>query len=221
MHPVFEKLKGQKDLLTPLLIVSEKNQGRIEEVVDLCRTFLSRTCVDHPDLLVFSPESGSKTYSMDTIRSLVQEAMLPPFEEKVRYFVLDQVDTMLPVHQNALLKVLEEHPPFAKFILISDSSAPLLPTVLSRLKKIFLEDEPSEKPPTPNFSLPFSEFHLEVQPLAETFSFVDMQGGEEVMHELDEKTLLWTIEGQKAQNLPIKKKHILEALYAKFKIENG
>jgi hypothetical protein len=135
--------------------------------------------------------------------------------------VLDQVDTMLPVHQNALLKVLEEHPPFAKFILISDSTAPLLPTVLSRLKKIFLEDEPSEKPPTPNFSLPFSEFHQEVQPLAETFSFVDMQGGEEVMHELDEKTLLWTLEGQKAQNLHIKKKHILEALYAKFKIENG
>jgi len=158
---------------------------------------------------------------MDTIRSLVQEAMLPPFEEKYRYFVLDQVDAMLPVHQNALLKVLEEHLPFAKFILISDSSAPLLPTVLSRVKKIFLEDKPSEKPLIPNFSLPFSEFHLEAQLSAETFSFVDLKGGEEVMHEMDEKTLLWTLEGQKAQNLHIKKKHILEALYAKFKIEKG
>ncbi len=219
MHPTIEKLKNQKELLTPLLIVSSHNTELLEETKALCHTFLKRKAIDHPDLLVFHPEQGSKTYAMDTVRSLIQEANLPPYEEKFRYFVLDRVETMLTVHQNALLKVLEEHPPFTKFILLANSTAPLLPTVLSRLKKIFLHQENGPRSLFPDFSLPFSHLHQNLQNSLESTSFVDFDRGEKVLHQLSEDSLRWTLEGQRAEELHIRKKNILEAFYAKFKTQ--
>jgi hypothetical protein len=219
LHPTIEKLKNQKELLTPLLIVSSHNTELLEETKALCHTFLKRKAIDHPDLLVFHPEQGSKTYAMDTVRSLIQEANLPPYEEKFRYFVLDRVETMLTVHQNALLKVLEEHPPFTKFILLANSTAPLLPTVLSRLKKIFLHQENGPRSLFPDFSLPFSHLHQNLQNSLESTSFVDFDRGEKVLHQLSEDSLRWTLEGQRAEELHIRKKNILEAFYAKFKTQ--
>lgn len=147
---------------------------------------------------------------------LIQEASLVPFEEPFRYFVLDQVDTMLPVHQNALLKVLEEHPPFIKFILLATSVSPLLPTILSRVKKFFLEGFAEQRAQFPDFTRPFSELHQEVQNFDEKYSFTDLENVEVVMHRLKQETLLWTLEGARAETMHIKKKHLLESFYALF-----
>lgn len=219
MHPTIDELKNQKDLLTPLLIVSSQNKNLLEDTKAFCQTFLKRKAIDHPDLLVFQPEPGSKTYAMDTVRYLIQEANLPPFEEKFRYFILDRVETMLPVHQNALLKALEEHPPFGKFILLAASTAPLLPTVLSRVKKIFLRQKIETISAFPDFSVPFSSLHQNLQNYDESTSFVQLKNGEEVFHKLSEDSLKWTLQGQRAEELYIKKKILLEALYAKCKTE--
>jgi len=221
LHPALENLKNSSDLLTPLLIVSDLEENLLEETRALCRSFLKRKAVDHPDVLFFQPERGSKTYSMETVRSLIQEVNLPPFEEKFRYFVLDKVEMMLPVHQNALLKVLEEHPLFIKFILLTSSTASLLPTVLSRLKKVFLNEKKSVKGAFPDFSLPFSGLYQALQNTEESSSFVELEGGSEIFDSLDEASLEWTLKGQRAEELYIKKKYLIEALYARLKIQNG
>jgi hypothetical protein len=220
LHPALENLKNSSDLLTPLLLVSDLQENLLEETKALCRSFLKRKAVDHPDLLFFQPEPGSKTYSMEMVRCLIQEANLPPFEEKFRYFVLDKVEMMLPVHQNALLKVLEEHPPFVKFILLTSSTASLLPTVLSRLKKVFLNAEKSIEGAFPDFSLSFSGLYQALQNYEESSSFVELEGGREIFHSLDEASLEWTLKGQRAEELYIKKKYLIEALYARLKIQN-
>jgi hypothetical protein len=53
----------------------------------------------------------------------------------------------------------------------------------------------------------------------ESSSFVDLKNGEEVLHQLSEDSLLWTLEGQRAEELNIRKKNLLEALYAKLKTQ--
>ena len=216
MNPIFRSLKEQNPLPSPLLLVGQKKEVLLEEAGDFCRSLLQRKATDHPDLMFFTVESGSKTYSMETIRMLIQEASLVPFEEPFRYFVLDQVDTMLPVHQNALLKVLEEHPPFIKFILLATSVSPLLPTILSRVKKFFLEGFAEQRAQFPDFTRPFSELHQEVQNFDEKYSFTDLENAELVMHRLKQETLLWTLEGARAETMHIKKKHLLESFYALF-----
>ena len=221
MNPIFERLKEQNPLQSPLLLVGRKKDLLLEQTKDFCRSLLKRKALDHPDLMFFSVESGSKTYSMETIRLLINEASLMPFEESFRYFILDEVDTMLPVHQNALLKVLEEHPPFVKFILLASSVSPLLPTVLSRVKKFFLEEIEGEKPRFPDFSRPFSELHLEVQNFEEKHSFTDLNNSAEVMRNLSNETLQWTLNGARAETMHIKKKHLFESLYALFHNQNN
>jgi len=216
LNPIFSRLKEQNSLPSPLLFVGQKKELLLEEVGDFCRSLIQRRAIDHPDLMFFTLESGSKTYSMETIRMLIHEASLVPFEEPFRYFVLDQVDTMLPVHQNALLKVLEEHPPFIKFILLATSVSPLLPTILSRVKKFFLEESAEQKARFPDFTRPFSELHQKVQNFDEKYSFTDLEDAEAVMHRLNRDTLLWTLEGARAETMHIKKKHLMESFYALF-----
>jgi len=216
LHPVFKELQAQDSLPSPLLIVSQKHEELVAQTVEFCRSRLRRKAKDHPDLMLFTIEPGSKTYSLDTIRQIIDEMTLPPFEEKFRYFILDQVETMLPVHQNALLKALEEHPSCVKCILLARSAAPLLQTILSRVKKFTIDASQELCPVFPNFHQPFSYLHQEVQNFDDKASFVDLENGQALFNQLSESALLWTLEGQRAETMHIKKKHLLESLYAKW-----
>jgi DNA polymerase-3 subunit delta' len=85
----------------------------------------------HPDIVVIGPDEGS--IKVDTIRDeVLQKSGFRPFEGRVRVFVLDQAESMVPQAQDALLKTLEEPPPGSVFVLVSGIADSLLPTVRSR-----------------------------------------------------------------------------------------
>lgn len=86
----------------------------------------------HPDVSYTSPEDGKKNISVDYVRALRNEAYLKPNISERRVFIIDPADTMNAESQNAILKVLEEPPAGAVFILITESASSLLPTVRSR-----------------------------------------------------------------------------------------
>lgn len=86
----------------------------------------------HPDITVTSPEDGKKNITVAQIRSLRNEAYVKPHMANGRAFVIDMADTMNEQAQNALLKVLEEPPGNIVFILIAESKAAFLETVISR-----------------------------------------------------------------------------------------
>ncbi len=86
----------------------------------------------HPDIAVTAPEDNKKNISVAQIRSLRAEAYIKPHLANHRVFVIDGADSMNEQAQNALLKVLEEPPGAAVFVLIALSKAALLATVLSR-----------------------------------------------------------------------------------------
>lgn len=86
----------------------------------------------HPDITVTAPEDGKKNITVAQIRALRSEAYVKPHMADRRVFVIDRADSMNEQAQNALLKVLEEPPGDIIFILIAESAAALLDTIISR-----------------------------------------------------------------------------------------
>ena len=70
------------------------------------------------------------------VRELLPEIAAAPFEARRRVFVIDDAHTMNDFAQNALLKSLEEPASRSHVILVSSSTAALLPTIRSRCQRL-------------------------------------------------------------------------------------
>ena len=66
-----------------------------------------------------------------------------PVIGRKRVYILERADTLNEPAANSLLKVLEEPPPYALFILLSPHPARMLPTVLSRSQLVRLTPSPT------------------------------------------------------------------------------
>jgi len=147
----------------PVLLLTGRGSRRLEaEALDLAAGLLCRTgdrtaeCADcrrvarreHPDLLVAAPErarrantppfdesSESKETTIPTalVRALASDASRLPYEGARRVLVLLDVDRTEPAAFSALLKILEEPPSRARFVLTAARPRLLPPTILSRL----------------------------------------------------------------------------------------
>ncbi len=102
----------------------------------------------HPDVICVEPASGSKrpVFKVDQIRDVSADAYIMPTEAQRKVYVLRQADTMNPAAQNALLKLLEEPPRSASFVLAVERAESLLPTVRSRCEVIRCNTEADALP---------------------------------------------------------------------------
>lgn len=103
---------------------------------------------EHPDVMVAAPESsrrvnpppfeetsGSKETTIPTalVRALTADATRLPYEAQKRALVLLDVDQTEPAAYSALLKILEEPPSRARFLLTATRPRLLPSTILSRV----------------------------------------------------------------------------------------
>ncbi len=95
----------------------------------------------HPDLSRTAPPPDKTEITVEQIRSLRADAYVRPNEGRRKVYVIDPADAMNPAAQNALLKVLEEGPAYAAFLLVSDRPGKLLDTVRSRCELLSLPRE--------------------------------------------------------------------------------
>lgn len=77
-------------------------------------------------------------YAIEQIRELSRVAGMHPYESDYQVFVLEEAERMRVEAANCLLKTLEEPSPFTVIILITSSPSALLPTILSRCRRIRL-----------------------------------------------------------------------------------
>ena len=89
----------------------------------------------HPDLVWLRPR-GTQHLVDDVRERVIAQVAYRPFEADRRVFVIEAADAMAEESQNALLKTLEEPPPFAHLILVSAEPEALLETVRSRCREI-------------------------------------------------------------------------------------
>ncbi len=116
-----------------------------------CKNCRSVSSGNHPDVSVTAPEEGKKNIAVAQIRQLKADCFVKPHIAKTRVFIIDSADTMNERSQNALLKVLEEPPGSTVFILIVETKAALLETILSRCVLLTLS------PPETEVALEFIE----------------------------------------------------------------
>ncbi|HKZ35230.1 MAG TPA: hypothetical protein VJ242_00815 [Patescibacteria group bacterium] len=88
-----------------------------------------------PDVLLVNPEPS---ITINQVRTLEKFLARRPLELKTNICVLSDADKLTLPAQNALLKSLEEPPKSAQIILLAETTAKLLPTVVSRCQVIDL-----------------------------------------------------------------------------------
>lgn len=73
--------------------------------------------------------------SVDDIRQLTDQVLVPPVTGRYRVFIVDEVHMLSAAAFNAFLKTLEEPPKYVIFILATTERQKILPTILSRCQK--------------------------------------------------------------------------------------
>jgi len=115
--------------------------GRGERPCGKCPACVKVTKGIHPDVSsVTGPEEG-KPITVDRVRQLRADAWIRPNEGERKVYLLEGADQMNASAQNAMLKLLEEGPPYAVFLLIAGNAGGLLQTVRSRCEELTLTPE--------------------------------------------------------------------------------
>ncbi|MCL1793980.1 MAG: hypothetical protein FWG34_08930 [Oscillospiraceae bacterium] len=98
----------------------------------------------HPDIIVSKPEGeGSLSFHIEKAREIIEGLYLAPNDSDAKAYIIQDMQNMTPQAQNALLKSLEEPPPFAVFIITASSADLLLETVKSRAVRFALDSKGS------------------------------------------------------------------------------
>lgn len=113
--------------MIPLLIVSNDTK----EV----KKYLKNILPENSYLFEIEPEN--KEYSIKEMKNLIKEANIFHIENRI-YYLKNFQNSSIEV-QNSLLKQLEEPPKNSLFVFSVDSENKLLPTIISRLKIIYLK----------------------------------------------------------------------------------
>ena len=88
----------------------------------------------HPDLYVLEPLG--EMIRIDDVRALRHDLHMRPFEADRRVYLVLDADRMNEDAADALLKDLEEPPPYAVIVLVASELGPLPPTILSRCQLV-------------------------------------------------------------------------------------
>ncbi len=90
----------------------------------------------HPDVIWVERLPDKTQLSVDQIRQVRADAYVRPNEAPRKVYVIRRAWQMNAAAQNALLKVLEEGPVYAVFLLLAPNDAALLPTIRSRCERV-------------------------------------------------------------------------------------
>lgn len=102
----------------------------------------------HPDVTVLTQAEGKRDILVDQVRSLRADAYVRPNEAARKVYLIDPAEALNDSAQNTLLKVLEEGPAYASFLLLAQAAGQLLPTVRSRCEQLSVPPLSEEVPPS-------------------------------------------------------------------------
>lgn len=108
--------------------------GEAGKPCGICQNCAKALTDNHPDIIVSDPEElNEKTFKIGLVRDIRNDAFILPNEAAKKVYILKSADKMNIQAQNALLKIIEEPPAYARFILECESRASMLETIMSRV----------------------------------------------------------------------------------------
>lgn len=150
------RVSGER-LFHAYIIAGSSEEGRIAAARYIAKTAVCvnrskapcsqcRHCIKadkniHPDITVTGREKDAKELTVDAVRAVRSAASVMPNEAERSVYIIRDADTMNVPAQNAILKILEEPPSHAVFVLLASNPDRMLPTVRSRCETIILPPE--------------------------------------------------------------------------------
>ena len=112
-----------------------------------CESCLQAMSGNNPDIirLALSDITTKKSVGADDIRSIISDVYTRPFKAQKKIYIIEDGDALTVQAQNAMLKVLEEPPPYAVFIICATNAELILPTVRSRSRSVHFAPIADEK----------------------------------------------------------------------------
>jgi len=113
--------------------------GRQEPCCE-CRSCKQAMGMNHPDIIYVKHDKPT-TIGVDDVRvGILETVPIKPYCSKYKIYIMEEAQLLTPQAQNALLKTIEEPPEYVVFLLLTNSTEMLLPTILSRC--VMLEMKP-------------------------------------------------------------------------------
>jgi DNA polymerase III delta prime subunit len=121
-----------------------------EKPCGICRHCRKALAGIHPDIIhiariVDDKGKQKKQIGVDQIRAMSADACMLPNEAARKVYIIEDAESMNPNAQNAALKLLEEPPLGAMFLLCCCNAMQLLPTVRSRCAEFNLAGRATEE----------------------------------------------------------------------------
>lgn len=110
----------------------------------VCPACVKAAAGGHPDIEEVGGDGAARSFHIDVVRAIRDSAYVLPNEAPRRVFLLFGANNMTEQAQNALLKILEEPPAHAAFILTCENRSQMLPTIQSRTVCLSLSGVPEE-----------------------------------------------------------------------------
>lgn len=92
----------------------------------ICQAFAAGSAMDLIEI------DAASNRGIDDIRELRERVGYAPTQARCKFYILDEAHMLTPAAANALLKTLEEPPPFVYFVLATTELHNILPTIRSR-----------------------------------------------------------------------------------------
>lgn len=127
-------------ILASLMVCPNRKPGSVE-VCGRCRYCVNihaGHCVDVIEM------DGAEQSGVEEARDLKKSAAFSPQELKKKIYIIDECHRLSKEANSALLKVLEEPPPFVHFIFCTTDSDKVLRTIISRCQRFILTKIPTD-----------------------------------------------------------------------------
>ncbi len=126
-----------KHTLARILSAAMQCTGAGERPCGVCAACRKAFSAQHPDIITVD-DTEHKNVAVDVIRAARADVFVRPNEGQRKVYLIPRAQDMGDASQNALLKILEEPPAYAVFLLLSDHAEKLLPTIRSRCAELHL-----------------------------------------------------------------------------------
>jgi len=120
-------------LAKAIVCQNTEHKKKFGDSCGVCSSCLKAEKNIHPDIIISEPDGdGNLSFHIDKVREIINGLYLSPNESETKVYIIEDMQNMTPQGQNALLKSIEEPPPFAVFIITVNNSDLILETVKSR-----------------------------------------------------------------------------------------
>jgi len=121
-----------KRTLARLMAAAMVCTGSGQRPCAVCRACRNALAGRHPDVTDVEPLEGKREILIEQTRRMRADAFIRPNEAARKVYIIHRADTMNGYAQNSILKLLEEGPAYAAFLLLAENPMALLPTIRSR-----------------------------------------------------------------------------------------